>query len=205
MQRVLRSLLCRSFAFRCGSIPVDHTTFETVAHGLYYPNTLDAPKVDGTGQRYMPVAADFNVVRVHSTVLRGGYDPVNDTFSLPFDRIEGNLDREATVVHEAVHAANDVRLREVDELEDETAARIAAECYRGLKSNWKTQTAEPAGKVAREIAMASLGRGQKSFAVSDADLRRMASVLTTDYTAYRPGRRPASGVKMMRGYYIKQP
>ena len=206
MQGVLRSRFCRSFAFRCGSVAVDYRTFETVAYGLYYTNNLDAPTTDGAGKRYLPVAASFNVVTIGaSDNLKGAFNPDNDTFVLPYDRLDGDINREVNVVHEAVHAANDVFLREVDGLDDEAAARIAGECYRGLKTNWQEPPEDPAYQIAHGLAKAALGRGQISFSVADADRRRLGAVLSSSAysSAYKAGIKAPSGVAMMRGFYVQ--
>jgi len=146
MREILAGPECDKIDFSLGNAGVSRFTFRNVATGLMQIGE-GKPEFDKLQKVYkQKVTVRFNVRAGQAELIeqngklyvtKAEYDPDSNTFMFPWEDPNGQLDREATIVHESVHAGLDLDAKPVARLDDEASARIAAEMYKLLKSQRK--------------------------------------------------------------------
>jgi hypothetical protein len=148
MRAVLTGRECGRINFTVGTVVVTPVLFRTVADGLLNIDPKAKPEADPFDKHKMKVkttvryhihvrAPKIDAEDGHLAVHMGAYE--DDTFVFPWTTTAGWMDREATVVHESVHAGLDGNGKPVLRRDEEAAARLAAEMYKILKygTNYK--------------------------------------------------------------------
>lgn len=168
MRAVLTGPECSRIDFALGTVVVNLLLFRAVAQGLLNIDPNAKREWDPFRKRFgKKTAVRFHVV-IQPTQLsavngalfeqKGGY--ADDTFVFPWPTTLGWLDREATVVHETVHAGLDLDGRRVLRRDEEASARVAAEMYKILKTgNTYKQDSKSIDVNFRRQAEVALERG----------------------------------------------
>jgi len=195
MQSILRSQICQSINFEIGAVTIDGPMLGKVADALY-KIVPSPPVVDKDSTRlFRKVTSSFWVQNTRAKLeiiggklfaTMGEYEPANNAFILPFSDTAGDTEREATVVHESVHAALDMAGQPHLELDNEAAARIAAEWYRlgKLKSGYTLST-NPLGETMSQtgpfalIAQSAQKATTKPYVVPDNQRQFVHAVLNS--------------------------
>jgi hypothetical protein len=146
MRQILTGPECDKIDFTLGNAGVSRFTFRNVATGLMQIEQ-GKPEFDTIQKVYkQKVSVRFNVRAGNAELIeqngklyatKAEYDSGSNTFMFPWEDPNGQLDREATIVHESVHAGLDFDAKPVGRLDDEASARIAAEMYKLLKTQRK--------------------------------------------------------------------
>lgn len=146
MRQILTSPECEKIDFTLGTAGVSRFTFRNVADGLMQVSD-GAPEFDKIEKVFkQKVSVRFNIRSgIPELIEQNGklyatkaeYDSDGNTFMFPWDDPGNVLEREATIIHESVHAGLDFEAKPIVRLDDEAAARVAAEMYKLKKSNGK--------------------------------------------------------------------
>ena len=146
MRQILTSPECDKIDFTLGTAGISRFTLRNVAEGLMQIGQ-GPPEFDKIEQTFkQKVEVRFNIRAGQAELMeqngklyatKAEYDSSANSFMFPWEDPGNMLDREATIIHESIHAGLDFEAKPIVRLDDEAAARVAAEIYKLIKTKGK--------------------------------------------------------------------